>query len=187
MSNCYICGQEESKRLPTILRECPTCGVLLCPNCNSSGYCPECKSSLIANMNLGAGVHESLFEVKSGNQQSTKRMMLIGFIIVLLSTTVWFFGSYHIVSSSAAGTMIVPKVVFSFNETFVSVDEITGMPFISAKSKYPLAVKALQRKGVLETDEKFDARIRAGVQAEMEKAQREAEREMQKSMKQLGY
>lgn len=88
---------------------------------------------------------------------------------VLLLGVVLFLGNYHIVTSED-GTTLVHKVEFTFAEPFVSVSAITGMPFIQAKEKYPLGVKALQRAGILETDEEFDRRIEEETQRKIREA-----------------
>jgi hypothetical protein len=104
---------------------------------------------------------------------------IVGFLVIL-------FGKFHIVQSED-GTEVIPKIHFTFSETFVSLDAITGMPFVKAKEKYPLAVKALQREGILETDEAFEARIKAETEAEMREAQDKAMQDFNERMRQSGY
>lgn len=99
--------------------------------------------------------------------------------IGLILGIAFFFGHYHIVSSSERSTMIIPKMAFTFKETFIVVDEITGMPFVEARKKYPLSVKALQREGILETDEQFEARIKYEVEQEMRREQEKIDREIE--------
>jgi len=83
-----------------------------------------------------------------------------------------FFGNFHIVQSEK-GTTAVQKVHFTFSETFVSLDAITGQPLITAKAQNPLAVKALQRDGLLETDEQMQERVQKEVQEQFEENQRD--------------
>lgn len=79
-------------------------------------------------------------------------------------------GRYHVVQGAGLiGVTLVPKVHFTWSETFVSVDAITGMPYIMAKSKYPLAVQALQRDGIIETEEEFEERNRREFEEEMQR------------------
>ncbi|HAZ62945.1 MAG TPA: hypothetical protein DCZ72_04960 [Armatimonadetes bacterium] len=91
---------------------------------------------------------------------------------------------FHVVTGGMSGVRIVPKVTPSFSETFVSIDAITGMPFIAARTRYPLAVQALQRAGLLETNEAFEARIQAEAEAEMEAVQREIDAEIAAAQRQ---
>ena len=104
-------------------------------------------------------------------------LALIGFAAV-------FLGKFHIVSS-VSGTRPVAKLHFTWAETFVSLDAITGMPFVQARSKWPLAVKALQNEGILETDEEFEARLEAEQAERLEKATREAQAEYDRILRGL--
>jgi hypothetical protein len=97
-------------------------------------------------------------------------------VVAITIVAVGFLGFHHVVLSGE-GTRVIPKVHFTLAETFVSLDAITGMPFIAARTKYPLTVKALQREGMLETDEQFERRVRQETEAEMEQARRRAEEE----------
>jgi hypothetical protein len=102
------------------------------------------------------------------------------FWLIVAALAIIVFGNFHVVSSSTGYTM-VRRTHFGFSEMFVSLDAITGMPFIQAKGQYPLAVKALQREGLLESDESFNARIESDVKRQMEEGQREAERMMREA------
>lgn len=88
-----------------------------------------------------------------------------------------FFGNFHVVQSEK-GTAIVQKVHFTFSETFVSLDAITGQPLLVAKSQHPLAVKALQKGGYIETDEAFQQRIERETREAIEKNQQQFQAEM---------
>jgi hypothetical protein len=100
---------------------------------------------------------------------------------VLLIGLVWFWGSFHIVSSST-GMTVIPKVAFSFKETMVSVEEITGMPYLAARARYPLAVQALQREHIIESDESFNARIEEESKAKVRAAEEEARQDLERRM-----
>jgi hypothetical protein len=115
-----------------------------------------------------------------GPSPSKDRRFLLWLLAILAVIGVYVFGSHHVVSSSM-GTKLVPKVHFTFSETFVSLDAITGMPFLQAKTQWPLAVKALQKEGLLESDDAFKSRIEQGVQEDMRKAQEDIERQMRNS------
>lgn len=86
---------------------------------------------------------------------------------------------------SGEGTRIIPKVHFSFSETMVSLDAITTVPYIKAKSEHPLAVRALQREGMIETEEEMEARIQREIDEKMEKAEAETQRRMDEAMRDI--
>ena len=70
-------------------------------------------------------------------------------------------GFVHVISGSNLPTpRIVRKDSFSYSETFISVDKITGMPWVFAKAKYPIGCKVLQHKGHIESNEEFQRRIK---------------------------
>ena len=96
-------------------------------------------------------------------------------LAVFLPCLAWFLGSFHIVQSSDQGTRLVRKVHFTFAETVVSLDAITGQPAVAAKAKYPLTIKALQRDALLESDAEREERIEREVEAHIEGSRREAE------------
>jgi len=81
-------------------------------------------------------------------------------------------GKYHVVQSKD-GTTLVPKPHFTFAETFISMEAITGQPFITARAKYPIAVKSLQEAGLLETDTQFKERVSREIDEEMTRNSRE--------------
>ena len=91
--------------------------------------------------------------------RSAAFVWLVAVGAIMFCGSLWFVGTYHIVSSSKNGTMVIPKAIFTFKETFVSVDEICGLPYIVAQSRWPLALQALQREGILESDEARKTRI----------------------------
>jgi hypothetical protein len=108
------------------------------------------------------------------NPDAVKARRQTWFIVggLIFASVAFFFGNNHIVQS-ADGTIVVSKVHFTFSETFVSAEAITGQPLIAAKAKYPLAVKALQRDGLIETDEQMQQRIQREVQEQVEQGQRD--------------
>ena len=76
------------------------------------------------------------------------------------------FGYIHVINGSS---LSVPHVVlkgsFGYNETFINIDKITGMPWIFAKLKYPIGSKVLQDSGYIESDEAFAKRIKANYES----------------------
>lgn len=91
---------------------------------------------------------------------------VLGFLFILAIPSAFILGNNHVVQSSH-GTKLVPKVHFTFAETFVSLDAITGQPFVTAKAQNPLAVKALQREGILESDDAFQLRMERETRAKL--------------------
>ena len=70
-------------------------------------------------------------------------------------------GFVHVIGGSNLDSWrIVRKGSFGYSETFINIDKVTGMPWVFAKSKYPIGCKVLQEKGHIETDEAFDRRIK---------------------------
>jgi len=76
------------------------------------------------------------------------------------------FGFIHVINGSS---LSIPHVVlkgsFGYNETFVNIDKITGMPWVFAKIKYPIGCKVLQDSGHIESDEAFAQRVKANYES----------------------
>jgi hypothetical protein len=89
-------------------------------------------------------------------------------IAVPLFLAAVFVLSVHFVTSEDDGLRIIRKQHPTWRETVVSLDEMTTIPYEQAKARFPLALRALQREGILETDEEREARI-AAEQAELER------------------
>lgn len=162
--HCIRCGAEMYEQEVS----CPACGttnILLVKNRK------EIQAPPIEKVSKDPPPDTTQFQESARAQGKSSWGKIVAVIIGFALSAIAFFGHYHIVSSSTSGTFLTPKVCFSLAETFVSVDAITGQPFITAKARYPLTVKALQREGILETDEQFDGRIR-----------REAEQKFQETM-----
>jgi len=78
---------------------------------------------------------------------------------VLLIGLIFICGKYHFIYSSEKSFLIIPKISFSLPETYVNLDAVLNMPRIVAMSRYPLAFKALQNEGIIESDEHQTKRI----------------------------
>ena len=89
---------------------------------------------------------------------SRQFVILAGASLVALALV--FMGFFHVVSGGDISTRYLAKRSFGFSETFVNVDEITGMPWIAARAKYPLACKLLQDEGILESEDSRKDRLR---------------------------
>lgn len=92
-------------------------------------------------------------------------------VIVLLVIAAMFFGNVHVISGGSLDSpRIVRKESFGFSETFIKIDSITGMPWISARSRHPLSCAVLERERLIESDEEFRGRRDKKMKEEMEKA-----------------
>ena len=61
------------------------------------------------------------------------------------------------------------------------------MPMIAALSKYPLGVRVLQKKKIIESREEFKERTNREMKEERDQAMQDAEREFKKAMQDLDY
>lgn len=132
---------------------------MFCPKCNSfyedGSSCSKCGETTPQD------------ETTIVSEQARKKKTTFYVVGVVLAMALAFFGTYHVVESSEQGWLLVKKVHFTWSETFVSLDAITGQPLIAAKSKYPLAIKALQRDGIIETDEQMQERVQKELEEKM--------------------
>lgn len=115
--------------------------------------------------------HEEDHKAEDQFKRTWKKQAIVACCLAGLFA-VYVLGTNHIVQSEK-GTALVRKVHFTFSETFVSLDAIIGQPLIVVKAAHPLAVKALQRDGYIETDEAFQKRIESEAQEQFEKNQRD--------------
>jgi predicted RNA-binding Zn-ribbon protein involved in translation (DUF1610 family) len=81
--------------------------------------------------------------------------LLVAAILIVIG-----FGFVHVINgSSLPHPRIVHKDSFGYSETFINIDKITGMPWVFARSKYPIGCRILQKKGHIESDEARERRI----------------------------
>lgn len=111
---------------------------------------------------------EGCLAVSNVPQKGSERRMKVGIpVVVLLVIGLGvFFGTCHVATGvgNALGVSIIPRSSFGFSEVFINAEEITGMPYIFAKAKYPRGVKALQRGGYIESEQNFNGRVIQEVQ-----------------------
>jgi len=109
-----------------------------------------------------------------------KRLPSVTLFVLALLIVVGF-GFIHVITGS---NLSIPHIVlkdsFGYNETFINVDKVTGMPWIAAKSKYPIGCKVLQEKGYIESDEVFQRRVKKEFEKEVQKAQEDFQKELEK-------
>lgn len=91
-----------------------------------------------------------------------------------------FLGNYHFVNGSKNGPTILKRDAFGFGEMFINVDEITGMPWFSAKTRFPIGCRVLAREGIIESDEKFRERTTEESKRKFEAAMLEAKNDLGK-------
>jgi hypothetical protein len=109
---------------------------------------------------------------KAPAQKSLARSIAV-LIILLVVLAVMFFGNVHIIAGGHLDSpRIVKKESFGLSETFIKIDTITSMPWIAAKSRYPLSCAVLQREHLIESDQKFRERRDKETKEEMDKALR---------------
>ena len=166
MSWCPKCGAEYREGFT----ECATCGATL-----------QAEKPILSRFSkrLCSDVEADEAE-KTHNfwtSEVNPRAAFLWIMLILSCLAGWGLGTYHVVQSSK-GTQLVRKVHFTFAECFVSLDAITNMPAVASSAKYPLTVKALQREGILESDEDREQRIQREVQEQMDKSWQDVQRHM---------
>lgn len=115
------------------------------------------------------------------------RMEKVLLIAVGLFGVLLMLGNFHFINGKNIGFTVAKRASFGFSEMFINVDQITGMPYIAARTQYPLGCQVLARIGVIESDEAFQARVRMEEQAEMHKAMQEAQQQQEAYMRSMGY
>jgi len=118
---------------------------------------------------------ESLDQDKSSDGLLQKKVSAKWVCGIFLFIVVLSLSFVHIITGGYVGFAIVPKNTIGFKDTFINVDEITGMPWIVATSKYPIAVKILQQEGIIESDEARERRLHSEMMESMERSKKEFE------------
>lgn len=89
--------------------------------------------------------------------EKSRTPIIIAILLVALVLT--FFASFHVIKGGNVGISVTTRQSFGFSEAFIDVDEITGMPWIAAKARFPLGCAVLQREGIIESDAQRRERI----------------------------
>ena len=164
-----------------MLTPCPECGNLCAQDAVA---CPRCGKSYpaqsVPDEEQFAAEEEKQSELRPQRGSDWQNWLILCLFIIVVAG--WLLGHYHVVQSDD-GTRLVPKVHWTLSETFVDIDAITGQPAITASARYPLTIKALQRDGILESDEAREERLRQETKAEMERIRRESEEEAARYMR----
>jgi DNA-directed RNA polymerase subunit M/transcription elongation factor TFIIS len=152
---CHKCGAEfvaapsrpkrkvsRKERFQRALAACNDCGKDMsiraekCPNCGAPAPNARSAQRIKWHENAAAALLAAAIPVVIG----------LGFVHV-------------ITGSSLSVPRIVRKSSFGYSETIIDIGKITGMPWVFAKSKYPIGCRVLQDKGHIESDEAFERRI----------------------------
>ena len=131
---CRDCNKEISRRAD----ECPSCG------------------SPTANRRIKYRIKQNLT-----HRKKLRWTLCAASILIAASAIAAGIGFFHVITgSNLESSRIVRKDSFGYSETVINIDKITGMPWVFARSNYPLGCKVLQAKGHIETDEAFQRRIK---------------------------
>ena len=133
---------------------------VLCKDCGSdmssrADRCPRCGAPT-ANTRIKQHIRQHFLRRKKWRGKICAALLLIAAALITAG-----FGFIHVISgSNLPSRRIVQKGSFGYSETFINIDKITGMPWVFAKSKYPIGCRVLQEKGHIESDEVFERRIK---------------------------
>ena len=155
------------------LKQCKECDNTVS---NQADRCPHCGAPIKP---VGA-----IPEKQKKWYERSSTVLCVVAILILLG-----FGFVHIITGITSPLSlpfdIALKDSFGYSETFVNADKVTGMPWIAAKSQYPLSCKVLGRKRYIETDAEFKERVQKETQEEIKKAQEQFKQEFETAMHQF--
>ena len=129
---------------PKNLISCRACQKEISPNAIACPHCGE--------------------PIKKPAQSGSLVPLLIVFFLVLAVAA----GKIHIITGRNVGFELAAREGFGYSEIVVNADEITGMPWIAAKSRFPLGCRLLQEKGYIESDDHFRERLSDETQKRVE-------------------
>lgn len=122
----------------------------------------------------------STSQANQSNANSNKKKNLIALAVFGLFAIVFGMARFHVITG---GSLDFPRVVMKdsigFKETFINVDEITGMPWVSAMSRYPIGVRVLQRENIIESNEERKQRHKEEFDKEMKDLQNEMQKQFE--------
>ena len=154
--------------------DCPKCGLINPPEA--------------VRCDCGYEFRKDYKERSSNKVEVVKELPSPWRLVILIGVAIFlFFGNFHIISGENVGLRIAKRSSFGFSEIFINVDAIINMPMIAALSKYPLGVRVLQKKKIIESREEFKERTNREMKEERDQAMQDAEREFKKAMQDLDY
>jgi len=131
---CKDCGKEISSKA----ERCPSCG------------------APTATVRAKQHIRQHMIKRKKWRGKICAGVLLAAAAVLFVSL-----GFVHVITgSNLEAPRIVAKGSFGYSETFINIDRITGMPWVFAKSKYPIGCRVLQDKGHIESDVAFERRIK---------------------------
>lgn len=125
------------------------------------------------------------FQAPSNHSSHNKIYRASSLLVIALFGIValLFIGNCHIISSSNKRLSIVFRDSIGFSEFFINADQITGMPPVLARIRFPLGYSVLEREGIIKSDEAAKRRIDDKEKKEIDKAIRDAQKEIDNMMK----
>lgn len=158
--------------------------LIKCPDCSSevsdkASSCPKCGHPIqaAATQPPASPASTESSPVSSAPPKKSQAGTVAVLIVLLAIIALLFFGNVHIITGSHLDSpRVVSKESFGLSETFIKIDTITSMPWIAAKSRYPLSCAVLAREHLIESDEDFRARRDREMKEEMDKALRNLSR-----------
>lgn len=133
---------------------------VICKDCgrdisSKAERCPSCGAPTAA-VRAKQHIRQHMIKRKKWRGKICAAVLLAAAVVLFVAL-----GFVHVITgSNLVSPRIVGKGSFGYSETFINIDKVTGMPWVFAKSKYPIGCKVLQEKGHIETDEAFDRRIK---------------------------
>ncbi len=158
--------------------------LIKCPECSNevsdkAASCPKCGHPIqeSAAQTPPSSLSADIDSASTTPQKKSQAGSLVLLVILLAVIAVFGFGKFHIITGGQLDTpRIVSKRSFGLSETFIKIDTITSMPWIAAKSRYPLSCAVLQSEGLIESDADFRVRKDKELKEEMEKELRKLAR-----------
>ena len=131
---------------------------------SDSNFCDKCGQSQLDKINAAAeGKADNINPLTKTRQINKQGAVALCILLVVL------IGNFHVIMGSDI-FKIVRRDSFGFSETIINTDEITGMPWLAAMSRFPIGIRVLQREGLLESDEAMQVRATRNAQKAMENA-----------------
>lgn len=147
--------------------------------------CPFCGEEILAIAKKCKHCGSDLETDSHGGTTSKKQSLPWALLVLIAIAVLLFFGNFHIITGGSVGPKVVSRDSFGFSEIFINVDAITNMPWISAKSRFPIGCRVLAREGIIESDEAFKARITREANQEFEKAMKDTQKETERLLRDL--
>lgn len=150
------CQKSFAQRPTTI-----TCGKCGTANALDNEHCKECNDYLYQ--------YKSIQDKQTQRASQRRRMIqLLPAPILLCVVMIGLYTHFHILYDEQ-GLRFVRKVEMSFAEPMVSLTELSALPYIMAKAKYPLTLAALERDNIIDTYEERQEKIRQEIDVETQK------------------